>query len=175
MSSLRVEGTEQSLATFSSDSLYRYHLSRRWAPGPRALFCMLNPSVASSDRDDPTIRRCIGFAKCWNMGGIIVVNLFAMVSTDPKLLRTCADDPVGPHNDATWSAWLDTIMQHPANKVVLAWGAQPVPQKAEQAALFLNRCDMRGLKPACLGRSKITADPRHPLMLSYETKLERYA
>jgi hypothetical protein len=59
---------------------------------------LLNPSTADDRRDDPTIRRCLGFARSLGYGGIHVVNLFAFRATCPRQLRA-ADDPVGPDND----------------------------------------------------------------------------
>ena len=64
---------------------------------------MLNPSRADEERNDATIRRCIGFAGDWDFGILEVVNLFALMSTDPAALLK-AKDPVGPDNDAAISS-----------------------------------------------------------------------
>lgn len=48
---------------------------------------MLNPSTADAEIDDPTITRCIGFAKSWGFGGLMVGNLWAYRATDPKELK----------------------------------------------------------------------------------------
>src|SRR5262249_14212908 len=87
-------------AVISDCGRYRYSLTRRWgdAAEPRALFVMLNPSTADAEQDDPTIRRCIGFAKAWGMGSLEVVNLYALRATDPAALLS-APDPIGPKND----------------------------------------------------------------------------
>jgi hypothetical protein len=78
----------ESTATVSPCGLYRYDLRRVWdAARPPCLFVMLNPSTADGSQDDPTIRRCVGFAKAWEMGGVVVVNLFALRATDPGRLQ----------------------------------------------------------------------------------------
>lgn len=78
---------------------YRYWLTRSWDESAEPMtWIMLNPSTADAALDDPTIRRCIGFAKAWGFGSIWVVNLFALRSTDPANLRT-HPDPIGPMND----------------------------------------------------------------------------
>jgi hypothetical protein len=103
-------------AYISPCGAYRYSLSREWAPGPACTFIMLNPSTADADIDDPTIRRCIGFAKAWGFGGLAVVNLFAFRATSPKDMQSAAE-PVGPANDAAIAdgVGLSTI-------AVAAWG-----------------------------------------------------
>lgn len=81
------------------DGDYRYWLTRTWdAAAEPMTWIMLNPSTADAETDDPTIRRCIGFAKAWGFGSFRVVNLFALRSTDPAALRS-HPDPIGPKND----------------------------------------------------------------------------
>ena len=86
-------------AHISECGKYRYSLARWWDDDlPIVAFVMLNPSTADALIDDPTIRRCIGFAKAWGCGRVEIYNLFALRSTDPKALRETFD-PVGPAND----------------------------------------------------------------------------
>lgn len=114
-SSLFVDDT--STAVISDDGTYRYRLRRRWdANAGTCAFIMLNPSTADGTEDDATIRRCIGYAKDWGYGELVVGNLFALRSTDPDNLRD-HPDPVGPENDA----WLSKIVDA-ADRVVAAWG-----------------------------------------------------
>lgn len=78
----------QSGAVLSDCGNYRYQLWRIWDQSkPFCMFFMHNPSTADVTADDPTIRRCIGFAKSWGYGGIYVGNMFPYRSTDPKALK----------------------------------------------------------------------------------------
>ena len=71
-------------ADISPDGLYRYSLSRRLTAGNRTvLFVGLNPSTADATADDPTIRRCAGFARSWSFDWLLMGNLYALRSTDP--------------------------------------------------------------------------------------------
>src|SRR5207237_5457574 len=79
-------------ASFSRDRRYRYRLWRRWdAARPVVAFVMVNPSTADAGRDDPTIRRCIGFARSWGYGRLEVVDLFAYRGTDTRAPRRVAE------------------------------------------------------------------------------------
>lgn len=103
-------------AVVSPCGRYRYMLGRRWDDGDAVMFLMLNPSTADADIDDPTIRRCMGFARSWGYAALTVGNLFALRATDPRELRK-ADDPIGPENDG----WL-LRMARDHRRVVAAWG-----------------------------------------------------
>lgn len=106
-------------AIIDESGQYRYLLLRTWdATLPKVLFVMLNPSTADHEEDDPTIRRCIGFAKKWGFGTLEVVNLFAFRATDPDELKRCTD-PIGPDNDMYIRR---AALQ--ADRIVLAWGTK---------------------------------------------------
>jgi hypothetical protein len=64
---------------FSAGRHYRYVLWREWeaANMEYAMFIGLNPSTADEVRDDPTIRRCAGYARRWGYGALCMTNLFA--------------------------------------------------------------------------------------------------
>lgn len=147
---------ESASATFDQDRIYRYALTRTWdTDRPVATFIMLNPSTADAFKLDPTIRRCIGFARAWGCGGLVVVNLFGLRSTDPKGLYT-HPDPVGVANDEVIADQLAAA----AGPVVAAWGAHGV---------HLNRCGQVGALVQQCGRSLLclgvtnAGQPRHPL------------
>lgn len=103
---------------FSPCRQYRYELWRKWGSlsSTYAMFVGLNPSTADETTDDPTIRRCIAYAKAWGYGGLCMTNLFAFRATDPKVMMA-ADDPVGPDNDEHLHSAASS-----AGVVVAAWG-----------------------------------------------------
>ncbi len=110
-------------AYFSDCGQYRYMLTRDWAHEKgTAVFIMLNPSTADEKEDDPTIRRCIGFAKRWGYGRIEVVNLFAWRATNPADLKK-ALDPIGVKNDAHIFDACDFTGPVIGGIVIAAWGA----------------------------------------------------
>lgn len=104
-------------ARFSRCRRYRYSLERRWQSGTgRVLFIGLNPSTADHRRDDPTIRRCVGFARDWGYKELEVVNLFAFRATYPEDLKQFSE-PVGPRNDE----WLRRSHRR-ADLTIACWG-----------------------------------------------------
>jgi hypothetical protein len=170
-------------AVISDCGAYRYRLSREWEHGGqrhyKAVFLMLNPSTADATKDDPTIRKCIGFAKRWGMGGIDVVNLFAFRSTDPKALAALDPDvAVGPDNTHHVTMALGEAHRSGC-PVVCAWGstggsAVKRMMAREIFALRVTWGRLDGFAFQCLGRSA-DGSPRHPLMLSYSTPLEPWS
>lgn len=147
-------------AILSSDRIYRYWLLRRWGRGSLATFVMLNPSTADASQDDPTIRRCIGFAKSWGMAGIAVVNLYALRATNPADLWM-ADDPVGPRNDGHLEA-AATISGGP---VVAAWGSNARADRIERVLALQGMDRLQALGVTTAGQ------PRHPLYLRADATL----
>ncbi len=104
-------------ANFSRCRKFRYTLWRRWNDR-QALVMMigLNPSTADARRNDPTIRRAIGFARDWGHGGLIMTNLFAYRATYPTDLKATAD-PIGPRNDE----WIRRASSQ-VDCIVAMWG-----------------------------------------------------
>jgi len=148
-------------AVLSADGLYRYSLVRRWAHDgrPPAQFIMLNPSTADADIDDPTIRRCVGFARALDTAGIVVVNLYAYRATKPADLWKAAD-PVGP--DA--NVHIASVASRAASTgapLIAAWGANARP---DRVAEVLRIIAAHGAVLTALGVTKAAA-PRHPLYL----------
>ncbi len=151
-------------AVISPCGLYRYRLTRQWGNGEQTVaFVMLNPSTADADTDDPTLRRCIGFAKAWGFGSLRVVNLFAYRATDPRQMRKAAD-PVGRDNPMH----LDEALRD-CQRIVAAWGND---------GLYRDRGDMftfsfykaRRDDLLCFGTTNL-GQPKHPLYLPANASL----
>lgn len=138
-------------AKLSACRTYRYALWRTWdSAKPFVLFVGLNPSTADEKTDDPTLIRCINFAKSWGYGGVCMANLFAFRATDPVRMKA-AIDPVGKQNNR----WLKKLAGE-AGIVVAAWGND---------GAFLNRSEkVKKILPElyCLKMNK-SGEPTHPL------------
>jgi hypothetical protein len=149
-------------ALFSTCGTFRYRLGRRWREGPRVAFVLLNPSTADELVDDPTIRRCIGFAMKEGFGGLEIVNLYAYRATNPVDLRR-AGYPVGPENDKHIAAAV-----RDCKWVVVAWGVQAGDSVRPNAVLDI----LRQLQKAtyCL-RTTLAGYPEHPLRLPATCRL----
>ena len=149
-------------AVLSPCGKYRYSLCREWnEESPKVAFIMLNPSTADHRRDDPTIRRCMGFAWRWGFGGLHVGNLFALRSSRPEALHV-ADEPVGEDNDAV----LQRLVEASA-LTVAAWGNQGHFLHRDVAVMpLLLNCKALGFTTKGF--------PRHPLYVSYKTMLVKF-
>lgn len=151
-------------AEFSADRIYRYSLSRDWRdlfsnskPGYVA-FCCLNPSTADETVDDPTIRRCIGFARAWGYGSMVMVNLFAIRATDPKVMLG-TDAPVGPDNDAH-------LISHALKAALFICGWAAHGGHRDRANVVIRRIRTHtGATLLRLGDLTEGGFPRHPLYL----------
>src|SRR5262249_29840293 len=130
---------------FSACRSYRYVLWREWDKlNPEyAMFIGLNPSTADEVEDDPTIRRCVGYAKRWGYGALCMTNLFAYRATDRELMNR-QPTPVGADNDR----WLVECARDAA-VVVAAWGADGGHLQRDRAVIRL-----LGRNLMCLSKTK---------------------
>jgi len=166
------EGVDLREATFSECGRYRYSLTRIWGDGKTLLFVMLNPSTADGLQDDPTIRRCIGYARRSGYTGIAVGNLYALRATNPAMLL--AHDEAsrrGPENFFSL-AGLAKFAQLGNSPVICAWGAFPETLGRTDLAV-MDLFKKIGVKTLCFGKTK-NGSPRHPLYLSNNVASEPY-
>ncbi|MEO1908771.1 MAG: DUF1643 domain-containing protein [Citromicrobium sp.] len=181
-------------AQISGCGNYRYRLWREWRLGnskqwdmwteddgspaldgagaqigePRScVFVMLNPSTADGEQDDPTIRRCVAFAKRFGFDRLDVLNLFAWRATSPKDLLAVGPErnPVGIENS---NAYCDTLDK--AGMIVCAWGAHGRHLGQDETALgWIEQHNDRGAPIVALGLTK-DGSPRHPLYLRADSE-----
>ena len=155
-----------------AETNHRYTLRRSWlGDGGLVNFIMLNPSTADDVFDDPTIRRCIGFAKRWGFSSLTVTNLCAYRATQPRDLYTLivagkrsiaigADNTVHIEREAM-----------SAEMVVCAWG--------DNCDLILHRdLDViqmlrRDRDLYCIRQTK-KGNPAHPVREPYTDKPELF-
>lgn len=166
-------GQVERYAHFSLDRVHRYALTIDWfwadlfampdrqeAERQAALDCRtlmvvaMNPSTADAFQDDPSVRRMRGFAKSWGFGRLVVGNVMAYRSTDPKGLPKDLDEAMGEHN----LAWLQAEAAG-ANLILMAYGALKGMHAiaAEMAEERLLSCGHK------LHRLSSKPFPRHPL------------
>lgn len=157
---------ESATATFNAKRTHRYQLTRTWSPDyPPAVFVMLNPSTASAFVPDPTITRCLGFARRENAGGLVVVNLFGLRSTDPAALL----DHPNPIGRSCNRLLLESVQD--AAVVIAGWG---VPGRLrDRDSKVTDLLADQGVDLMCLGRNQ-DGSPKHPLYVRRDQPLVPY-
>lgn len=153
-----------SSAIFSEDGKYRYSLWRIWDNTKSNLMLIgLNPSKADEYKNDPTITRAIERARRNNYGGLLMANLYAYVSTDPKALLENDKDNIGELNDYYIKEMIEI-----SERQLCGWGSFK--------AVTIKGRDIEVMKmlinPYCLGINR-DGQPKHPLYVSYNTPMER--
>ncbi len=155
---------------FSSCRRYRYCLQRVVSDrgAGTVTFVMLNPATADEQQDDPTIRRCLGFARDWGFRKLYVVNLSPFRAPNPKLLQAEGDEPLDIQEINT-----QYVRQavHVADLVVAAWGVYGDMYGRDRRVLQL--MTEAGCRVFCLGTTK-AGHPRHPLYVARRTLPNRF-
>lgn len=151
-------------AEYSPCKRYRYTLTREMdrdvvGTDERTIaFIGLNPSTATETKDDPTVRRCVGFAAREGFGRLVMLNAFGFRATDPKEMKAMAE-PIGPGNDA---AIVRVVAA--ADLTVFAWGTHGAHMGRQSEVLEL-------VGPRhCLGVTK-AGFPKHPLYLRADSPI----
>jgi hypothetical protein len=141
------------------DDRYRYELRRVWNDGlPLLVVCMLNPSTADHQVNDPTILALIHFATLWGYGGILVINLWAYRASSPKEMMK-ADSPIGADNHVHIHNALIYASDN-GGKLLAAWGNGGAFE--DRAEWFCSRARSHGVSLICLGTTK-GWHPKHPM------------
>jgi hypothetical protein len=142
---------------FSPDRNYRYLLIHKWNglfPERVCMWIGLNPSIADELKLDNTLRRIRAFSAAAGFNSFYMVNLFALVATDPKVMKA-HPAPVGPENDQHIERALKKVMT-----VFVAWGAHGKHFDRDRQVLAL----LRDRQVCCLALTR-EGCPKHPLYL----------
>ena len=155
------------LAIFSECGMYRYRLDRKIGGALKTVaFIGVNPSIANEVDNDRTVNRMLGFAKGIGAGKVIVANVFSLISTDINGLKTGVILR-GEKHDFHFQEVLNE-----ADILIPCWGDRSKLRVGNRH--FLDECMnllLSSGKPVlCLGKTKVTNDPCHPLMLPSDTK-----
>jgi len=150
-------------AEFSNNRKYRFTLWRIWdKTKPLVMFIGLNPSTANETENDPTVCSVGRIAKVNGYGGFYMMNCWAYISTDPKVLKEHKWDK----NMCEWNDNMLMTTKAKCKDVVFAWGSFSIVNKTgrdkellkmfpDAMVLFLNK----------------NGSPKHPLYCKSETKL----
>lgn len=156
-------------AIFSPCMAYRYWLEWRWSDAPAMIVWMLNPSTADHQKLDPTIAGLVKRAKAWGYGAVIVINLFALRATDPRVMKASAE-PIGPVNDQITEIALARSFDS-GFPIICGWGNHGSHLGRDGWARSLaKRLDVP------LAAFNITGDgqPQHPLYISHDVRPQRW-
>lgn len=156
-------------AIISACGQYRYRLERDvQMEGLTIAYFGVNPSTADASIDQ-TVRKWIGFTKLNGGRRFIVGNVFAFRSTDVKALMR-ADDPIGPDNRAQVAR-----IAADADILVPCWGNTKKVTGALRHAFghLLVELVATG-KPVKTFGFTAGGDPKHVLMLDYDTPLTTF-
>jgi len=148
-------------ADFSADRKYRYSLWRVWDKSlPKVMYIGLNPSTANEIKNDPTVKSCMRIAKSNGYGGIYMMNCYAFISTDPKLLI------LNPAEDELNNVKLKEISEI-CETIVFAWGNFEV---AKSRGL-----ELLNIFPDAMALTvNKSGSPKHPLYCKSDTKFIKY-
>lgn len=163
-------------ALFDPDRKYRYALWRRWAwPQANRLDNLrshlavvgLNPSKANEMDNDNTVSRCVAFAKRWGRDGLVMLNLFPLIATDPKEMKATTMDRQRLALNTALVVRISIAVGH----VVVAWGDDGEHLGAGEA--LLQKLIDAGVGLQALAVNK-TGHPRHPLYVAAATEPKPY-
>lgn len=156
---------------FSNNRRYRYTLWRETGEQGESYvqFIGLNPSTADETVNDPTVKRCMGFAHDWGFRWMVMTNVFAYRATDPREMKaqsnpwgTCGE---GDHGNLYWLQQCAAG----ADLVVAVWGVHGSYLGGDVSV----RGALKDVSLRCFGKTK-DGHPKHPLYLRRDSQLIDY-
>jgi len=164
----RSTGHRESWTVFSPCRTWRYRWVRVWDPEkPRLSWVIRNGSDADERHSDPTIHRCINFARAWGYGGVDIAHLYGLVSQKPDIFTKFHSDPVGPDNDIHL-----TSVCSQSDLTVLAWGPDVDPDRGHAAFQTIWQCANYRRGSLAVLDWTYDAQPLHPLQAPADAALK---
>lgn len=157
----------RSSAVISLCEVYRYRLDREVQEhGLVIAFFGVNGSTAGPIAEDQTTKKWRGFTLRNGGRRYIAANPFALRAKDVRRLAE-VDDPVGPEN----ARYLREVIAE-ADILVPCWGSRDkIPGRLRHHLYDLRALLFDSGKPIKVFGFTSSGDPKHPLMLGYDTPL----
>lgn len=154
---------------------YRYKLYKEWGKGKKALAIMLNPSKANCVKSDNTITNVTNFFYDKGFKSLAVLNLFSLMSTDPKRLIH-ANQSYEDHNLDILNCECEN-----ADEILVGWGQfnsrTDISKEVKDILLIkkdivLEMLKSHNKKTYCFRDEK--GKQRHPMVISGKWSYEKY-
>lgn len=154
-------------AIFSTCGLYRFRLERDvQLHGIVTALFGVNPSTAGETINDATIRKDIGFGKVNGWRRIIKGNVFPFRATDVRELRGVKDHKLAENAEHLLRIAAD------ADLLIPCWGSRDkLPRELHEKLQWTLDILRSTGKPMVHFGLTASGDPKHPLMLGYDTPL----
>ncbi len=167
---------------FSECSLYRWKLELKISNNKKELiFIGLNPSFSDNKFTDNTTKKIIKISSFNNYGKIKIINLFALITKNPKHLNT-HKDPVGFYNNQVIKSSLNYWSEHIFCDLWLGWGNKgklfsrnkEILQLSNTYKKLKEKKFLNSFYPLIIRKTKYN-NPCHPLYCLDDSKLIRYS
>jgi hypothetical protein len=144
-------------AVFSVDRAHRLELTRVWDRAlPMLVVCMLNPSTADHEVEDPTLLALIHFGKLWGYGGLRIVNLYSLRTSKPAEMFAALDRATHVDNER-YRAEATFYARDHGGRMLAAWG-----NGGAVRATFFSAWAVQHVDLVCLGTT-LSGAPKHPM------------
>lgn len=154
----------------SKDIANRYLLGTR---GEKTLVCCgVNPSFASPENLDPTMKSVRRFAKQLGYDSYIMINLYPMRATDPKKMHETMDVEIVKKN----MEFIETVLSKGNCDIWAAWGnlIETRNYLKDCLELIVKMANSYNCKWFTIGERSKAGHPHHPLYLDADSKKEDF-
>ena len=154
----------------SEDMASRFLLGTR---GNHTLVCCgVNPSFASPENLDPTMRNVDAFAKANGYDSYLMINLYPMRATNPNDMHRVKNEDIVKKNLEI----IKEILSHGKCDIWAAWGTLIKTRSYLKDCLqeIVDLANTYNCEWYTIGNRSKEGHPPHPLYLSKESKMEKF-